>query len=156
MPAIRVVRPVSQQEPQRPAGGSRQRAHPFEFGGLVIEIAEHPECARAGAAEGGTDAEEFPVLGEAARDQVALCGLVLFSPRGRETEGACAQGFFRQAAHGLDVGGSGDLAADGAVAHDIDAQRVVRHLSGDVDGTREAVQRVEIVGECLPLPAQAF
>src|SRR5262249_40858750 len=55
-----------------------------------------------------------------------------------------------------DVVGPRRLEANGAVAHDPDAQWVVRDLRGDVDRTRPALQRVEEIGKGLPLPGQAI
>ena len=44
---------------------------------------------------------------------------------------------------------------DRAVAHDVDAQRQVRGLRGDVDRALPALQRIHEIGEALPLPGQA-
>jgi hypothetical protein len=48
------------------------------------------------------------------------------------------------------------LAADGALAHDVNAQRVVRDLRRDIDGARLPLQRVEEFGEALPVVFQSF
>ncbi len=48
------------------------------------------------------------------------------------------------------------LALVGALAHHVGAQGGVRHLGGDVDGTRRLVERVEVLGEALPVPVDAL
>jgi hypothetical protein len=45
---------------------------------------------------------------------------------------------------------------DRTVAHDIDAQRMVRDLCAEIDRVRNAFKRVEIVRETLPIPFQAL
>ena len=43
-----------------------------------------------------------------------------------------------------------------ALAHHVRAHRAVRHLRADVEHLRRAVDRVEVLGEVLPLPLDAF
>ena len=43
-----------------------------------------------------------------------------------------------------------------AVAHHVAAQRGVGHLGAEVDGLRGGVERVEVLGEGLPLPGDAL
>ncbi len=47
-------------------------------------------------------------------------------------------------------------AGEGSLAHHVDAQRVVGDLTHDVDGARAHVDRVHVVGERLPVPADAL
>ena len=58
--------------------------------------------------------------------------------------------------HRGDVVGRGGLAVGAALAHHVEAQRAVGHLSGDVDVERPAVERVEELGERLPVPREAL
>ena len=44
----------------------------------------------------------------------------------------------------------------GAVAHDVRAQRRVRHVRPDIERAGHAVERVEVLGERLPVPADPF
>ena len=96
------------------------------------------------------------MLGIAAGHQVAGQRLVLVGAAGGEADGAGLQGLLRQPRHRVDVLGRRLLAGDGALAHDIDAQGVVGDLRGDVDGARQARQRVEVFREALPVPFEAF
>ena len=50
--------------------------------------------------------------------------------------------------------GAGRLAIDAALAHNIDAQRMMRHLRRDIDRARQAVEGVEVLRKTLPIPAE--
>ncbi len=89
-------------------------------------------------------------------DQLAGRGLMRIGARGRKAEGAGADRRLGQAAHLGDVVRGGGLAVDAALAHDIDAQRMMRDLRRDIDRPRHAGQRVEIIREALPFPVQSF
>ena len=58
--------------------------------------------------------------------------------------------------HLRDVVGGGVLVARAALAHDVHAQRRVRQEGGDVHRVLAAVERVEVLGEGLPLPLDAL
>lgn len=62
----------------------------------------------------------------------------------------------RQAGHLSDVLWRGSFPVGGALTHHEQSQRVMGHLSGDVDVVRQAVDGVEIFLERLPRPGQAF
>ena len=96
------------------------------------------------------------MLGVAAGNQVAGQRLVLVGAAGGEADGASLQGLLRQPGHGFDVLGRRMLAGDGALAHDIDPQGVVGDLRRNVDGARQPRERVEVIGEALPVPFEAF
>ena len=155
-PAVGIVGSVGQQEPERAAGFLAEPGDPLELPSFIVEVADHAEGAGAGTPKRGGDAKQFALFGVTAGDELAFGGLVLFGAGGREAEGAGAQGLFGQARHRGDVVRCGGLAADGAVAHDVDPQRVVRYLRGDVDGARHAGQSVEVIREGFPVPLQAF
>ena len=91
-----------------------------------------------------------------AGNELAGVGLVRIGARGREAERTGSERRLGQAAHLTYVGGSRGLAIDAAIAHHIDAQRVVRDLRADIDCARHAVERLEIVGETLPIPFEPF
>ena len=57
--------------------------------------------------------------------------------------------------HRREVVGRRDAGA-GALAHHVRAHRRVRDVRADVDHARPAVQRVEVLGERLPLPVDAL
>ena len=48
------------------------------------------------------------------------------------------------------------LVARAALAHHVGAHRAVRHLRADVERERRGVERVEVLGEGLPLPVDAL
>ena len=52
--------------------------------------------------------------------------------------------------------GVGRLVLRAALAHHVGAHRAVRHLRADVERARHALERVEVLGEALPLPADAL
>ena len=71
-PALRVGRPVGQEEPHRAPGLAPEAGDPFELGCLVLEIAVHAKGAGAGGTEPGTDPGQFVDLGKAAGHHLAL------------------------------------------------------------------------------------
>ena len=75
---------------------------------------------------------------------------------GGEPERASVERIGERVAHRSDVGGGRVGAGEGAVAHHVDAERVVGHLAADVEGVTHAVERVHVRGERLPLPRQAL
>ena len=96
------------------------------------------------------------MLSIAAGHKVAGQRLVLIGAAGGEADGAGLQRLLRQPGHRLDVLGRGELARDGALAHDVDAQGMVGKLSRDIDGARQARQRIEVIRKALPIPFEAF
>ena len=62
----------------------------------------------------------------------------------------------RDATHRDDLVGGRRIAVRAALAHDVEPHRAVRHLGRDVDVVRVTLDRVEVVGEALPVPLQAF
>ena len=153
-PALRILVAVGEQEPDRPAGLARELPHPAQLELLVVEIAVHAERAGAGDAERRADAEQLVVVGVARRHELAVRRLVRIGARGGEAERAGAQRLDGELAHLGDVVRGRRLAADGAVAHDVDAHRQVRGLRGDVDRTRLALERLHELGKRLPLPGE--
>ena len=155
-PPHRVVVAVGEQEPHRAAGFPGKLRHPGEFRRFVVEIAVHAERAGADRAQRRADAEQLVAPRIARRHHLADRRLVGVGARGGEAEGAGAQRLDGQPAHLGDVLAVGLLQANGAVAHDIDAQRVVGDLRADIDGVRPALQRIEVFGEGLPIPCQSL
>ncbi len=153
-PSRRVLVAVGEQEPDRAAGLPGHPRHPGELKLFVVEIAVHAEGAGADGAERRADAHKLVGIGIARRHQFAVRRLVRIGARRGEAEGAGAQRLDREAAHLGDVVRGRGFPPHGAVAHDIDAQRQMRGLGGDVDRARMALQRIEEVGEALPVPGQ--
>ena len=154
-PALRIGVAVGEQEPDRPAGLARLLANPAQLEFLVVEVRVHAERAGAGDAERRADAEQLVIVGVARRHQFAVRRLVRVGARGGEAERAGAQRLDGELAHLGDVVGRRRLAADGAVAHHIDAGRQMRGLRADVDGARPALQFVHELRERFPFPVQA-
>ncbi len=157
-PQLGVVVGLEQHVGHGTVDGGREPAHPVD---LVPGVLEHLagraqrgqlEDAGAGLAQGGTDAEEFVLGGEGPGDQLAVDGAVSHGARGGEAEGAGADGLEHNGAHGLDVLGRGRLVAGAPLAHDVGPHRRVRDLGADVDRPAPLLERVEILGEGLPLP----
>ncbi len=154
-PPFRILVPVSQQKPDRTAGFFGESRHPREFGILIIEITVHTECAGAHVAQRRADAYELVARCISRGDHLADGRLVRIRTRSGETESAGVQRFDRKTAHLGDIFGTRRLEANGALAHDVDAQWVMRDLGGDVDRARPALQCIEELGKCLPLPGQS-
>src|SRR6185437_8639631 len=87
---------------------------------------------------------------------LALDGTMIERARSREANRACAHRFRAQAAHLRDVVFRRRFEFGAAFTHDIDAQGAMRKLRTDVDIALAGFERVEIVPETFPVPAQAF
>ena len=74
----------------------------------------------------------------------------------REAKCAGADRFLGQPTHFGDVLRRCGLAPDCAVTHHVNAQRMMRDLRGHVDRPRQPFERIEKIGEALPIPFQAF
>src|SRR3954447_3990778 len=85
-----------------------------------------------------------------------VLGLVRIGARGGEAERAGAQGVGGQPMHRGDVLRGRGLAVDAALAHHIDAQRMMRDLCRDIDRARQAFERVEELRKALPVPGKSF
>jgi len=82
---------------------------------------------------------------------------VVDRPRRAEAQRPGPDAVGRQAAHGLDLlGGGHRLVVRPPVAHHVAPQRRVGHLGGDVERMGQALDHVEVLGEALPAPADAF
>ncbi len=73
---------------------------------------------------------------------------------GREPDRAGVQRLGQQIPHRGDVRVGRVGAREGAIAHDVDPERVVWHVADEIGGVVERVERVEVVGEALPRPGQ--
>ena len=155
-PALRVGRPVGQQEPDRTSDLFAEPREPGELGRFVLEIAVHAEGAGSGRTQAPADAAKLVDLGEAAGHHLARHRLVRVGPRGGKAEGAGMHRLLGQPAHLGDVVGARRLAADRAVAHHIDAQRVVWNLCRYIDRARHPLEGVEEIGKALPIPFEAL
>ncbi len=126
---------------------------------LVVEvgpIGDHLHHAGIDLAQRTGDADELFARRSERRCRLALARAVVQRARGGEPECAGADPFRRDAAHLRDLLGRRGLAICTALSHHEQAQRPVAHLRGEVDVVRTALERVEVVGDALPVPGQAF
>ena len=141
------------------AGGWRpEPAHPVD---LLHDVPEHLarraqrcqlEDAGAGLAQGGTDAEQLVLGRERARHQLAVDRSVPHGAGGGEPESAGPDSLEHDGTHRLDVLGGRGLVAGAPFTHDVGPHGRVRHLGAHVHGPAPPLERVEILGEGLPLP----
>ena len=133
-------------------------AHPlhlaFGRGEVFAERAGGRELEHAGAelAEHPADAEQLVVRGERAGHRLTVDRHVRDRAAGREAERAGLDAVLHERGHLLDVGRGRRLVLGAALPHHVAAHRAVRHLRADVEEQRLALDRVEVLGERLPLP----
>ena len=90
--------------------------------------------------------------GERAGYLAAVDRLVQLEPVHRDTRPRRRDAFGDQLGHADDVVVGGGLVGRAALAHHEGAHRAVRHLRGDVERARDAVERVEVLADGLPVP----
>ena len=136
-------------------------AHPlhlaFGRGEVFAERAGRRELEHAGAelAEHAPDAEQLVVRGERSRNRLTVDRHVRDRATRREAERAGFDAALHEVGHLLDVGRGRRLVLGAALPHHVAADRAVRHLRADVEEERLALDRVEVLGERLPLPLDA-
>ena len=155
-PARRVLVTIGEQEPNWPPGFPGKFRQPRELIVLVIEVAVHAEGARADGAQRRADRQKLLGIGIARGHHVALRRLVGIGARGGEAERARVQRLDGEAAHFDVILTCCRFQADRALAHDVDAQRQMRNLGGDIDGARPALERIEKIGKAFPFPRQTI
>ena len=160
LPAIGIDRDVEQGEGERPARGLDQAAQHGELRGTlgrrVGEVVEELDHALARATQAAGDRRQFLFRRGDGGRQHALGRAMEQRARGREAERAGVHAFLDEGAHRRHVLGRRRLARDAALAHHEDAHRRVRHLRREVDVAAPRRQRVEIIGEALPVPRHAL
>ena len=123
----------------------------------VDEVADDLEHARPDRTERLGDADQLVGLGGERRRELAAAAAVVERPRRREAQGAGGDGFAREVGHRRDVVRRGRRLSLGApLAHHVQAQRAVRDLRPEVEVAGPRGERVEVLGERLPVPAQAL
>ena len=75
---------------------------------------------------------------------------------GGHADGAGVDAFGHEVAHARDVVVGRGLVGRTALPHHVGAHRAVRHLHRDVEGARDAVERVHVLGNRLPVPRDRF
>ena len=142
------VRPVSARELLHPRHLLRGRR------GAVAAIWNTPV---AELTEHAADAEELVAVGEGAGHGArrrACGGASSATSRSRARRPGSPRA--RGARMRVDVVGGRRLVRGAALAHHVGAQRAVGHLRAEVDRVRPPLERVEVLGEALPLPLDAL
>jgi hypothetical protein len=110
-----------------------------------VEVADGLDDAMAEVAEGSCDADQLARVDlGGGRRGAARGAMVVGAPR-REPRGAGLEGGAQQIAHLDDLLVGRDLVGDGAVAHDVHAERVVGDLQQEVDGVRHRRDGIHVV-----------
>src|SRR5690606_21896170 len=99
---------------------------------------------------------QFFLAGGEGRRVLAVARAVIDRARGREAEGAGLQRFSDQPRHLPPVLGRRGFAVRPAFSHDVDPQRRMADLSGDIQVVVPLCQRIHVVGEGLPVPGEPF
>jgi hypothetical protein len=148
-----------------PASRSRQRSgaestcHAAQQVELVVvaEVGVALQHAPRGGAQSLGDAQQLGVGRGQAGSEAAVLGPMLGGARGAEAQRARPDGLGGQPAHLGDlVRGGGLGVVGGPVAHDVEAQRGVRHLRPDVHHPLGGVEGVEVLAEALPTEVDAL
>ena len=142
-----------------PVDGGREPAHPVDLAHASSELlaggAEGRQLEDAGArlTQRAPDAEQLVLRGVGARDQLAVDGAVPRSSREVEKPRAPARSASRTMARMASMSSAVAASLLGApLAHDVGPHRAVGDLGADVDRPAPPLQRVEVLGEGLPLP----
>ena len=155
---------VVERAARRLRDGDRQRSvrhlgHRPQRADLVVEVDEvgdDLQHAGAGLADRLRDADELFARGRERRCRVTGARAMVQRPRRREPERARRHGRGGDASHLGDLVGRRRLTVGTAITHHVEAHGAVRHLRGDVDVVRATADRVEVLGEALPVPLQAL
>ena len=142
---------------KRSAALARHQLHQVEFGiepfGAVqqVEIAHELQHTARPVTEDLRKPGELRRCGLCSGRRHAGRGAVVVGASGREPGGTRRERFAQQPLHRGDVLGRGRFLRLRTIAHHRHAQRVMRYLREEIEGMRDALQRVEILGEGLPI-----
>ncbi len=161
-PELRRGVDLEHRERDRPARLGREAAHPVELGLRRDDVLAR--CARARELEHAAPelAEHAPepeqlVLGrERAGHGLARDRAVRDRARRGEAERARGDALLHDRGHLRDVVRRGRRVVRAALAHHVCAHGAVRHLCAEVHAEAAPLERVEILGEALPLPLDAL
>ena len=157
-PRLGVVVVLGERERHRTVDRGGELAHPRHLAlgrrEVLAERAGRRELEDPGAelAERAADAEQLVLRGERAGHRLTVDRHVRDRARRRHAERAGFDRLAHDDGHRLDVGLGRGLVLRAALAHDVAAHRAVRDLRADVEHLRDAVDRVEVLGEGLPAP----
>ena len=158
LPRLRPVVTGGEREEHRRARRLDDTADDVEFGRGVrgVPVGDQFQQPVPGIAQPHGEAVEFFLLRSQGGGRVALQRLVADGAGCGDAEGAGAHRLGDQRAHRRDVVRRRVLEVEAALAHDMHAQRGVRHQGADVDVARLRIQRIEVFGEGFPPPVEAL
>ncbi len=146
---------LHQQDGEWPAGEPGGGIERFELARPEIRI--DLEHAPSGSLHALGEGKELDLACAQRGREAAVARLVLGGARGRDAECAGPQCLFDQTGHLLALALVRHLGMVGsALAHDVEAQRAVWQLSRHVNGAGHRAERIEVVGEALPIELHAF
>src|SRR6185369_4416 len=135
---------------------ARKPAHPLKFFPGSLKIADHFENAMPGVAHGASDGHQLLLARRGSWNRLAIDGLVKDSARRGEPECTSADPVLHDASHLGYVFCSRDDARPLAITQHIGTHSTVRDMGAYVNRTRHPIQRVQVLGERLPIPFQAL
>jgi endonuclease/exonuclease/phosphatase family metal-dependent hydrolase len=147
---------LGQRDGQRSTGLPDQPFQQRQLPLRVLEVRHELQHALPRSPECPGDAQELVLRRRERRRRLTLTGAMVEGARRGESQRAGLDGFPSEVRHGVDLGGRGRVPIGAALAHDVDAQRAVRHLGSEIDVVRPRFERVEELREGLPIPGQAF
>ncbi len=121
-----------------------------------VEVAHRLDDAVAKALERGRDPRELAAGGLGRGRRSAARRAVVVASSRREARRARLERRAEERAHRGDVVVGRLLLGHGALAHHVDAQRIVRDLQEEIDRVRHAPDRVHVLRERLPAPRDAL
>ena len=155
-PLLRLHRILEQRIGDGQAGFFGELRHPREFVFKRGEVGGHFEDSEARGLQSASDSDELIAIGEGAWDRDAIFGQMEHRARGGKPERAGADTVFDDFGHLSDVVLVRGFVVGAALSHDVGAHGAMRDVGCDVDRARLFVERVEIFGEALPIPFDAF
>ena len=133
-----------------------QPAHQGELGLGIVEVGHELQRAAAGGLQPHRDAHQFVFARGERRSRLTVAGAVVECAGGGKAHGPDLGRAAGDGGHGGDVGWSCGLAIGAALAHHIHPHRGVGQLGADIDVEAPPAERVQVVGETLPVPGQAL
>ncbi len=150
---------LHQRDRAGPRARARERLDESELGrelvalAFEIEIVDDLENAAAPSLQDRCKGDQLLAGGFGGGRPVAVCGAVNVGAPDREARRAGVERVPQKRLHEFEIVFVRLLAEGRALAHGVDADRVVHGHGGEVDGVRHGVEAIEILAETLPAPA---
>ena len=123
---------------------------------LQVEIVHRLQYAVPNAVEGPGDSRQLPGGGLRRGRPFAIGTAVYIGATSRKPDGARLERFAGKALHLRDVLRRCLLVEHRAIAHDVNPQRIVGNLHGEIDAVRPGIQRIHVLRQGFPFPADAL